>query len=718
MKRFSPFVFVCFSFFSTFGEEIIFINSNKTRYTKDQICCDGNVIIIYCNRVISADSISYNKRSEIITAAGNIIVEDEKQNTYFMDSLTVTKNFKSGKAKNIKVIMQDNKSRLAATECVIRDEKFELKNAIYTPCYLCTDEGDLTWQIKSADIVFDPEDCVEYEDVQFEFLGTKIFYIPYLASVSPKIKRKSGFLASKFSNSSKSGFNIRPQYLWVISQSQELIVKPIITTKIGYVGWIYYGIRFPNGEFNIDTSITGVKSVDSKIEDDKTLEKIHRSGYRGHIFSKGRYEINDTWRLGTDINLVSDMYYIKRFPFFKEVDRAFESNAKLEEFDGGNYILVKGAMFQGERTKAVPRIFPIIERNYSNDLLYGTFSFDSSFTNLDFNHRRSAQKIVSNISWYKKILLHFGGIFDIKGTVSLRGLKVSEKQKSEYDSFFNAIPQLCSFLQLPLVLSSKMMDTIFTPIVGTIISNNKKYKDVFEDPLSEINAINLFDGNRSVSQYGIDSGKRICYGLKLSSYKSGENLYRFIVGRSVELTTQSEKLEATGLKHKHSNIVTAADIFLTNELTLTTNGSYCAPKKRWSKIETGLCFADGYLNFDLMIFKGRQCRYDPFAMYLYTLTEEQKTQKYRGFMFDAGYNINNNWKLKGGIVIGNEFKDQVNLNEKQSNVYKLVRCCIELGYKNECTEVDFAVERRNYDYGDLKPETVFKFTVQLKNLGD
>ena len=69
-------------------------------------------------------------------------------------------------------------------------------------------------------------------------------------------------MALKFSISSKREFNFLPQYFINISEKQELILKPIITQRIGSVGWLYYGSRFENGEFNIDTtSITGTKSV-------------------------------------------------------------------------------------------------------------------------------------------------------------------------------------------------------------------------------------------------------------------------------------------------------------------------------------------------------------------------------------------------------------------------------------------------------------------------
>jgi hypothetical protein len=374
-------------------------------------------------------------------------------------------------------------------------------------------------------------------------------------------------------------------------------------------------------------------------------------------------------------------------------------------------------MFQSEYSENVPRILPALERNHSHELLSGTFHWDSMFMNLNFNNNRSAQKMISKASWDKKILLPQGNIFNIKGAVFFRGLNVSERQKTDYDSSFNAIPLLHCSWQWPLVLSSDWMNTIVTPIAGTIISTNKKYDDIFEDPICEANNLNLFDENRSVSPYNVDPGKRIYYGLKLAGYNGGENLYRFIIGRSTELTIPPERLESSGLKHKHSNIITALDVFLSDELTFVSNSSYSTQEKKWLTLEGGLRFSNEKVDFEIMAFKGKQCLFDPFATSASSLTEEQKIQKYKGVMLDIGWHATSSTTLRGGVVIGNEFKNATNLHEKPINRCKLIRHNVGLQWHNECTEIQVTIEKRNYSGGDLKPETVFTFVVHLKNLG-
>ena len=120
-------------------------------------------------------------------------------------------------------------------KCILKHGNFDLENAIYTPRYECLAFDELTWQAKTSQVYLDLEDTIDYENLTLDMLGNSVFYLPYLSVPSPKVK-KTGFLALKFSISSKRGFNFLPQYFINISEQQELILKPIITQRIGSVG--------------------------------------------------------------------------------------------------------------------------------------------------------------------------------------------------------------------------------------------------------------------------------------------------------------------------------------------------------------------------------------------------------------------------------------------------------------------------------------------------
>ncbi|MDR1334219.1 MAG: hypothetical protein LBJ71_03305, partial [Holosporaceae bacterium] len=113
-----------------------------------------------------------------------------------------------------------------------------------------------------------------------------------------------------------------------------------------------------------------------------------------------------------------------------------------------------------------------------------------------------------------------------------------------------------------------------------------------------------------------------------------------------------------------------------------------------------------------MTFRGRQCFYNPFTAT--SNFEDQKAQKYKGIMFNAGWRLFPSTELKSGVIIGNDNDTFVKSNNDK---YRLVKHYAGIEYKNECITVDFWVEKKNFKGGDLKPETIFRFVVHLKSLG-
>ena len=709
---------VLFFYFSIvqicFCNDIYFINSDETVYVDDNVICKGNVIVMYEGRIISADEITYNQKKEEVLAKGKVILKDEQQNVYFFSSLRVSRNFDNGEGDDIKIIMND-RSRLAAKKCYLKQGKFELRNAIYTPCYECVAFDELTWQAKASHVNLDLDDTIDYEDLTVELLGNTAFYLPYLSVPSPKIKKRTGFLAPKFSVSSKGGFSVLPQYFIDISGNQELILKPIITQKIGSVAWLYYGSRFKNGEFSIDASITGVKSAKearsdiTDVKERNNVDKIIKSGYRGHIFSTFKYEINDIWRFSSFINLASDRYYMQRFPFLYNNDRILESKAMLEGFDNRDYSLAKVSMFQARNDDETPKAFPILEKTFSRELFEGTLDVNTMFLNLLFKNGRKANKLASIISWSKECVFLNGHLLEFKIMALLKALKVSEKTKTAYDSFVDATPQVSLIWKWPLLFSCDGFETVFTPIVGIIAAGNRNRTDIFEEQFTEINDINFLSTEKTISPYNIDYGSRVCYGTKISVYNGSQNLAYFTLGRTTEITNRKEESDSTGLKHKNSNIVTYGEVFLANDISLIFNGSYSSHKKEWTKSEWGIRGAYQKLFFDILFFNGKQATYNPFLSYA---DKDDHDEKYKGAMLDLGYQVNSKLTLKGGLIFGTES------HKNNRNVtYRLIKQSVGVEYKNECANIKIGVERTRYRRGDIKPQTNFSFVITLKNFG-
>lgn len=716
MKKLVLLSLVCVCYIDIYASEISFINSDSSEYTNKEVSCMGNVLVTYYDYAISADILKYNRENDTVFAQGNVIIKHHDGTVYFADEILVHKDFSNGYAKNIKIISED-KTRLAAKFATIKNDTMTLKNVIYSPCYQCLIDNDITWQIKSRQVIFKKKESVEYQDANFEILGESVLWIPFFTHRSPSSESNSGFLPPKFETSSNNGISVALPYLIDISKSKELILRPLLTTKAGAVAEIYYGWRLPHGKFDIDASITGTKTLKDAKEDSHEIQKIRSHNYRGHLFSSLNYDINDVWRGGFNIKWVSDKFYLKRFDLLNKMDRTLESNLFFEGFDNDNYTLIKLAKFQSDDSDAIPSVLPILERNYSSNLFGGMLFIDANVMNLDFNESRNAQKVVLKATWEKNFLLIGGHLLTLDGILLLKTLRVSEKRRSEYNSATAAIPQVRILWQWPLVCNvpvDAMWKTIITPIAGLIASSNKEYMDIFEYPFSGIDTLNLFSGNRSISLYELDSRSRVCYGMKIAAYNNSRNVVQFIIGRSVELNKAKKYFESSGLKYKCSNWVTGLDIFINDNVSWISRGSYCSSTRRWTQIESGIRAIYKKIELDTMLFNGKQCLFDPFKTNL--INEDECTKKYKGVDLNLGYHINRMCKINYGIVLGNSNYEQDN-EQKRRHRSKLIRHKIGFTFYNECTELVCEIARNMYHAGDLKPSTSLRLAVHLKNLG-
>ena len=82
-------------------------------------------------------------------------------------------------------------------------------------------------------------------------------------------------------------------------------------------------------------------------------------------------------------------------------------------------------------------------------------------------------------------------------------------------------------------------------------------------------------------------------------------------------------------------------------------------------------------------------------------------------MLDAGWYITSRVKIKSGVIVGSEIDI---LTMKTTDKSRLVKRNIGIEYKNECTAIDFMIERKNYTIGDLKPETSLQLVIYLKGI--
>jgi len=180
---------------------------------KNMVKAEGNVVVTYGARTVSADEIIVNTETGKGQAKGNVVMTAEKGTRFEAEKAQF--NMKAEKGRLFKVV-----GKLGDLYFITGKEVTKLSENHYTAqdSTLTTCTGEIPdWQIDVADADVILDDRAWFAGGVFRIKNIPILYIP-VGYVPILTKRKSGFLAPKFSTSNVDGETIAMTYFWAINQ--------------------------------------------------------------------------------------------------------------------------------------------------------------------------------------------------------------------------------------------------------------------------------------------------------------------------------------------------------------------------------------------------------------------------------------------------------------------------------------------------------------------
>ena len=158
----------------------------------------GHVEVSQGERVLTANTLTYNERTKTVSASGDVALMDQSGNIVFANYMEVTDDLKDGVIKNIKVLLND-KSRIAAVQANRKGTTDEFNKGVYSPCRPCVDKPNSMsppiWQLAARRMVHDNDEHeIVYHDAWMEIFGVPVIFTPYFSMPDPSVKRRSGFL--------------------------------------------------------------------------------------------------------------------------------------------------------------------------------------------------------------------------------------------------------------------------------------------------------------------------------------------------------------------------------------------------------------------------------------------------------------------------------------------------------------------------------------------
>ncbi len=534
------------------------LSADEISYDQERntVTARGNVEIVHDERTLLADSVIYDQERDGVKASGKVVLMLPTGEVIFSEYMAVSGDLKNGIIDDFHAIMAD-RSRFAAKRAeLVNDETMTLSNAVYSPCKAC--EKDPTrpplWQVKAVKVIHDRKrKMVEYKDAWMEFYGVPVAYIPYLSYPDPTVKRKTGLLPPSFGGSSDLGFTVRQPFFYVIDDQRDMTFTPILTAKEGSAMVGEYRQRMGDGEYKIGGSYA---------KEDTSGRNL------GHVAAYGRFDINDTWRWGADINRTWGDTYMRRYDLGGQ--DTLTSRAFVEGFRGPNYARVEGIAFQGleedDNPKTTPVVLPLAEFSHQGEPgKFGAYTnFDVNIAALTRETGTNSRRVSLGAAWSLPYIAPKGDIYKLTASVRTDVIHVNDQPYvKEADGTFNGAmariyPQLVMDWRWPLAKKRGQTTEIIEPIAQIVLSpyggNSPKIPN--EDSQAfDFSDTNLFSPNRFTGYDRVEGGPRINYGVKWGLYGNEGGSTNIMLGQSYRLKVDDTFGVGTGLDDHFSDYV-------------------------------------------------------------------------------------------------------------------------------------------------------------------
>jgi LPS-assembly protein len=667
----------------------------------EMVTASGHVEISDEERILLADEVSYNVREATVRARGNVSLLEPNGDVVFADTLELDDRLRTGVIRSIRILLSNNARIAANGGRRFENGDSELSKAVYSPCKLCEADPQRPplWQIKAARVIHDAsEKEVRYEDAVLEVFGVPVLYTPYFSHPDPTVKRKSGFLAPSFASSKELGLQVEVPYFFNLAPNRDLTLAPIFTTKERVVMQAEYRALTPAGRYEIAGSGTYVDAPKG------TGVNLGQDELRGHVFSKGQFDIDPRWRWGFDVNRTTDDTYLRRYNLSDE--HTLTSDLYVERFEGRDYLRASTMAFQGLRLTddpgLTPYVAPLVEyQAVSEPGIYDSYySFDLSGVSLQRSEGTDTARLSARGFWNLPFMSPLGDVYTFTTGLIGDGYWMHDTGQGgvpldNTDDGFEGrvLPQVGLSWRFPFVRHGIGFRQIIEPIAQVAYTPNDGRADKIpnEDSISvEFDDTNVFEFNRFPGHDRIETGLRVNYGFRTSVYADNGSYGSFLFGHVLRLDDENDFDPNSGLRQSASDLVAALTLAPVEYLDLVTrvrvdpNDLDVKRQEVYASVGTDRYRLNGsYVFFDKDL--------------------TAALQKREEIHLNGHAALSDSWSL-----LGRARRDLAR--------GRWINAGVGLRYENECLIFEFAVERDFAHDRDVEPSTNFNLRVILKQL--
>ncbi len=646
----------------------IYANEIKVDEFNEKVQAIGEAIAINEDNIkIKSNELIYNKSKNFLEANGNVIINDQMNNTFFLNELNAADSLNIISGDAVKVRLNDD-ARIVGSNFNKNENISTIENAEYTPC---TKENYLIkncpgWKLKSKKIYHDSENkTIHYDHAQIQLFNIPVFYLPYFSHPDPSVKKRTGFLMPTIQTDNQLGETFSIPIFFNLGSNRDLTFIPNIQTT----GNNFYNLdyRHLNNLFELEIN----SSIDDNNDNTGTSNHLFLESTIFNVYGKLNAYLktsnNDTYMRKNNINNLTVLK--SGIEFDREIENTFFSIETV----GYKHLTTEAQQWE----YLYPNIIYDIN-NLDNNFFDGNLSLNNKLSfrkNLNENYVTLAS---SQINWSnQKIKKNLGFIFDNEANLRVTSISIDEKSRSDTDNI-RIYPQFSTKISYPLLKSSLLFNQSLTPIIMPIIAPYNNYTE----PQTVTNS-NLFSTNRATSINQWESGPRINYGIEWFINSAQGTDIKTIIGQNYRFN-----------KHGNDTASEISNYFINSNININLEN-----------------YLDGSLIIDRDDLKIRSLNTNTFNRFgdlILALNYDYTSGKYNDPAEQVA--VGGKYKLENNLFI--KFTGAKNLDTNKNIGYQY-----GILYENDCLGIDFNYYRDLTNDRDIKESDGFSFTVVLKPFG-
>ena len=707
----------------------IIINGRKIDYYENEqkFVTEGPVKINIGDKyIIDSNNLTYFKNTEHFFSKSKTSLKDMSGNIFELQNFDYFKLKEKVRGKKVKFtdnqlneyLIEDALINLASNEIIGKDLIIDFQNSVFgnkeneprikgNKIYsnqsittvskgiftTCKKTGNCPpWTMKASEVTHDKKKkIIYYKDAWLNVYDVPVLYFPKFFHPDPTVKRQSGFLIPKISDTTSLGSALEIPYFKVIADNQDLTFKPRIYVDKSMILQSEYRLVNKKSSHIFDFSLfgSGNKSIFSS------------SDRKNHFFSNSIFErdftkFNDS-QIEINIETTSNDTYLKTYkvesPLIKN-KTSLNSYVNLELNNENTYIKSSLESYEDlskNKNERFEYVYPNIEILKSIDInpdYKGDLNFDVNGYQKKYGTDSFDSVLINNLEFQSFDYILDSGLKN-NFNIFLKNVNSNGDNSSDYrDKTNNKL--LGSFIfesAYPLKKENSNYTSFLKPIVSLRYSPTETKNIKNSDRRIDIN--NIFSQNRISSNETMEGGQSLTIGNEYRlTDKENIDEYLFLSIASVFRDQENEDLPTNStIGQKSSDIVGNAKF---------------SPNKYFN------------INYDFSLDNNLDTsNYDSikstfsvnnFVTSFEYLQEENVIGKKSYIQNDTSFNFNKS----NSVGFSTRKNKETNITEFYNLIYQ---------YKNDCLTAGIEYNKEYYDDNDLKPQEQLLFTITIMPFG-